>query len=218
MRPILVGHAVDLATVPLPPTTTAESKPTPPLAQRGLGSLIPRFRRAGRGHGGRARRPRPSQPRGCLPHRRPPRPHLGRTQRTRECTDTGRPQRTPDTRTLRRPHRTMDTGRVDRHAWRLDVRTGHWPLAAGRGCGHADEKHGRRPHLPRPPRSTAAHWTTQRCSCGQRLRRLATLTARRWGHLPARDCLLPCRVAARSLRRLSRASAHCCPRMISGRA
>jgi hypothetical protein len=143
MRPILVGHAVDLATAPPPPATTAESKPTSPLAQRGLRSLDPPVQRAGRGHDGRARRPRPSQPRGFLPHRRPPRPHPGRTQRTRERTDTDTDadsgHRTPDTRTFRRPHRTLDTGRVDRHAWRLDVRTGHRTPAAGRGCGHTDE-------------------------------------------------------------------------------
>jgi hypothetical protein len=79
---------------------------------------------------------RPSQPSGCLPHRRAPGPHFGRTQRTRQRTNTGRPHRTPDsgrrtvdTWTLRRPHRTLDIGLVDRQAWTLVARTGHRTLA-----------------------------------------------------------------------------------------
>jgi hypothetical protein len=74
---------------------------------------------------------------GCLPHRRGPRPHFGRTQRTRTRTDTGR--RTLDTWTLGRPHRTLDTGGVDRHVWTLDPRTEHWTPDAGRGRGQGDD-------------------------------------------------------------------------------
>src|SRR5829696_9341330 len=38
-RPILVGHAVELATAQPPPTTKAKSKPKPPLAQHRLRQL-----------------------------------------------------------------------------------------------------------------------------------------------------------------------------------
>jgi hypothetical protein len=150
-RPLLVGHAVELATAQPPPTTTARSKPTPRLAQHRLRQLRARGsdsgrRRAGHGRSGRPRRPRPSQPYGCLPHRRAPRPHFGRTQRTRQRTNTGRPHRTPDsgrrtadTWTLRRPHRTLDIGPVDRQAWTLVARTGHRTPDTGRGRGQADE-------------------------------------------------------------------------------
>ena len=51
--------------------------------------------------------------------------------------DTGR--RTLDTWMLRRPYRTLDTGRVDRHAWTLDGRSGHWTPDAGRGGGQEDD-------------------------------------------------------------------------------
>ena len=136
---------------PTTSTTTAGSKPTPRLAQHRLRQLRARGadsgrRRAGHGRSGRPRRPRPSQPYGCLPHRRAPRPHFGRTQRTRQRTNTGRPHRTPDsgrrtadTWTLRRPHRTLDSGPMDRQAWTLVARTGHWTPDAGRGRGQADE-------------------------------------------------------------------------------
>jgi hypothetical protein len=214
MRPILVGHAVDLATAPLPPTTTAESKPTPPLAQRGLSSLDPpgsdepvvdtAGEHADSGHPshaaacptaalhdlisvGHSGRGNARTPDAGHPDAQTPAPDSGHRSRGQTRVETGR------------PHRTLDAGRWPRM---VDTLTKARPA----------------PHLPRPRRPAAAHWATQRCSCGQRLQRLATLTARRWGHLPARDCLLPCRVAARSLRRLSRASAHCCPRTITGRA
>jgi hypothetical protein len=141
-RPILVGHAVELATAQPPPTTTARSKPTPRLAQHRLRQLRARGSdsgrpRAGHGRSGRPRRPRPSQPYGCLPHRRAPGPHFGRTQRTRQRTNAGR--RTADTWTLRRPHRTRDIGPVDSQAWTLVADTGHRTPDAGRGRGQADE-------------------------------------------------------------------------------
>jgi hypothetical protein len=139
-RPVLVGHAVELATAQPPPTTTARSKPTPRLAQHRLRQLRAPGSNLGqttsRSWTQRATTPTPAIPAVRLPaHRRAPGPHFGRTQRTRQRTDTGRPHRTPDsgrrtadagqrtpdsghrtadTWTLRRPHRTLDTGRWPR--------------------------------------------------------------------------------------------------------
>ena len=77
-------------------------------------------RRGGHGHGGRPRRPQPSQPYAGLPT-----PHSTTSPRS-DTADAGtHGHQTPDTRTLRRPHRTPDTGHVDRHAWTLDADTGH---------------------------------------------------------------------------------------------
>jgi hypothetical protein len=191
-RPLLLGHAVELATAQPPPTTTARSKPTPRLAQHRLRQLRARGadsgrRRAGHGRSGRPRRPRPSQPYGSLPHRRAPGPHFGRTQRTRQRTNTGRPHRTP----------TPDAGqRTPGHS---DARTGHWtsvPWTGKRGCrshrtpdtGHWTPDAGRRTLAedadrlttarpasgpPGPPRRATARWDAQPCSCGRRLRRSA---------------------------------------------
>jgi hypothetical protein len=160
---------------PLPnhlPRRRPSPKPTPPLAQhsprqlRAPGSDSGRPR-AGRGRSGRPRRPRPSQPCGGLPHRRAAWPHFGRTQRTRERTDTG--HRTADTWTLRRPHRTLDTGRLDRHAWTLVARTGHWTPDAGRGHRQGDEgTAGSRTSWATTPSDPAG--TPKPCSCGRRLR------------------------------------------------
>ena len=152
-RPILVGHAVELATAQPPPTTTARSKPTPRLAQHRLRQLRARGsdsgrRRAGHGRSGRPRRPRPSQPYGCLPHRRAPGPHFGRTQRTRQRTNTGRPhrtptpdagQRTPGRSDARTGHWTSVPWTGKRGHWSLAPDTGHWTPDAGRGRGQADE-------------------------------------------------------------------------------
>jgi hypothetical protein len=86
------------------------------LAQRCLRSLDPPVPTS-RSWTRRASTPTPAIPaRGCLPHRRPPRPHPGRTRRTRERTDTGR------------PHRTPDTGR--RTPGRSDAHTGLWTPVA----------------------------------------------------------------------------------------
>jgi hypothetical protein len=94
----------------------------------------------------------PSHAAACPPPRSTT--HFGRTQRTRERTDTG--HRTPDTGTLRRPHRTLDTGPVDRHAWTLVARTGHWTPNAGRGRGQGDEgTAGIRTSWPPPERPPA---------------------------------------------------------------
>ena len=143
-RPLLVGHAVELATAQPPPTTTARSTPTPRLAQQRLRQLRARGAdsgspRAGHGRSGRPRRPRPSQPYGCLPHRRAPGPHFGRTQRTRQRTNTGRPHRTP----------TPDAGQ--RTPGRSDARTGHWtpaPWTGKRGHWSLAPDTGRWPRTP----------------------------------------------------------------------
>jgi hypothetical protein len=140
-RPILVGHAVELATAHHLPTTTARSKPTPRLTQHrlrqprapGADSARPP---AGHGRSRRPRRLRPSQPYGCLPtaalHDLTSAGHSARGR-----TDTGR--RTADTWTLRRPHRTLDSGRMDRQAWTLVAHTGHRTPDAGRGRGQGDQ-------------------------------------------------------------------------------
>ena len=125
-RPILVGHPVDLATAQPAPRTTAKSKPTPPLAQHSLRQLrAPDSdsgrRRARRGHGGRPRRPRPSQPYGGLPHRRAPRPHFGRTQRTPDSGHLDAQMLAPDTGHRLCGQARVDTGRSHRtvDAWTL---------------------------------------------------------------------------------------------------
>jgi hypothetical protein len=188
--PFLVGHAVDLATAQPPPLPRrppspsrrlpGPARPAPASSARFRPGRCPR--RAGHGHAGRPRRPRPSQPGGCLP---PPPPAATSFRsdraRTREHTDTGRRtlntgRRTPGRSDARTGHWTPDTGRVDRHAWTLDGRSHrtldaeHWPRTRTRGQGH-----GRRPHLlaTTPSGRALGHPTV---SCGQRLRRLATMT------------------------------------------
>jgi hypothetical protein len=143
----------------------------------------------------------------------------GRTQRTRERTDTGRPQRTPDDGHPGHSH--ARTGRRTPVAW-TDT-CGDWTSASDTGRRLLAEdvdtltKARRASAPPGPPRErralghpTVFLWTAPAA--------LGDHDGSAVGHLPARDCLVPCRVAARSLRRLSRASVHCCPRMISGRA
>ena len=181
-RPILLGHAVELATAQPPPSTTAGSKPTPRLAQHHLRQLRARGsdsgrRRAGHGRSGRPRRPRPSQPYGCLPHRRAPGPHFGRTQRTRQRTNTGPTpgagQRTPGRSDARTGHWT--SAPLDRQAWTLVARTGHWTPDAGRGRGQADEgAAGHRTSWATTP-SDRVLGTPNRVLvlCGRRLRRSA---------------------------------------------
>jgi hypothetical protein len=181
---------------PLPnhlPTTTARSKPTPRLAQHHLRQLRARGsdsgrRRAGHGRSGRPRRPRPSQPYGCLLHRRAPGSHFGRTQRTRQRTNTGRPHRapTPDTWTLRRPHRTLDIGPVDRQARTPD--TGHRTLAEdvdrltkARPASDLLGHHAERPRAGTPNRVLVDG------ACGAR----QPMQARRRGRPPARDSVSP---------------------------
>jgi hypothetical protein len=149
-RPILVGHAVELATAQPPPTTTARSKPTPRLAQHRLRQLrAPGAdsgrRRVGYGRSGRPRRPRPSSRTAACP-RRAPGPHFGRTQRTRQRTDTGRRHRTPDSghRDAQTPapdtgHRSRGQASVDTGRSHRTPDTGHWTPDAGRLRGQGDE-------------------------------------------------------------------------------
>src|SRR5215211_769843 len=128
------------------------AKPTSSLAQHSLRQLerqAPTRQTTSRSWTRRATTPTPASPAVQRPaHRRAPCPHFGRTPRTRERTDSGRPpgtgrpntgDRPADTWTLRRPHRTLDTGRVDRQAWTLVARTGHWTPDAGRGRGQGDD-------------------------------------------------------------------------------
>src|SRR5215218_1321954 len=130
--------------------------------------------------------------------------------------DTG--HRTADTWTLRRPHRTLDTGRLDRHAWTLVARTGHWTPDAGRGHRQGDEgTAGSGP--PGPPRRATARWDAQTMFLWTapavplspwRLGGEATFQREIALALPC-----SCLVAPPGP---SGASAHCCPRTIAGRA
>jgi hypothetical protein len=135
-------QAADLATARPPPTTTARSKPTPPLASTACASLDRQVPTRADDEavvdtaGDHADPGYPSHAAACPP---PTSTTPRRTQRTRERMDTGRPHWTPDAWTLRCPHRTLDSGRVDGHAWPLDARTGHRTPDAGRGRGHGDK-------------------------------------------------------------------------------
>jgi hypothetical protein len=129
-----VGHPVDLAHCPTPAHDDDQVEADPPLAQhdlcqpRGPGSNLGQTTRR-RGHGGRPRRPRPSQPCGCRPHRHAPRPHSGRTQQTPE----------PDTGHLDAQTPAPDTDHLDRPRGTPDTRTGHRTPDAGQERGHGDD-------------------------------------------------------------------------------
>jgi hypothetical protein len=154
-RPILAGHAVELATAQPPPTTTARSKPTPRLAQQRLRQLrAPGAdsgrRRAGRSWTQRATTPTPAiQAYGCLP-----------TPRSRTSL---RPD-TADAATHR--HRTPTPDAGQRTPGRSDARTGHRTPDAGRGRGQVTTA---RPASgpPEPPRRATVRWDAQPCSCGR---------------------------------------------------
>jgi hypothetical protein len=106
IRPILVGHAIDLATAQPPPRTTAKSEP---VVDRAGDHADP-------GH--------PSRAAAC--------PTAGSTTLLRSDTaDAG----THGLWTLRRLHRTPDTGRVDRHAWDTGRSHRHRTPDTGRGHG-----------------------------------------------------------------------------------
>ena len=181
-RPILLGHAVELATAQPPPSTTAGSKPTPRLAQHHLRQLRARGsdsgrRRAGPGRSGDHADPgHPSRMAACPTaalQDLTSAGHSGRGNAQTPDADTGR--RTADTWTLRRPHRTLDIGPVDRQVWTLVARTGHWTPDAGRGRGQADEgAAGHRTSWATTP-SDRVLGTPNRVLvlCGRRLRRSA---------------------------------------------
>jgi hypothetical protein len=229
IRPILVSHAVDLATA----TTSHDdgrAKPTSPLAQHSLRQLerqAPTRQTTSRSWTRRATAPTPAQPSraaACPPPSSLP--HFGRTPRTRERTDSGRPpgtgRRTPETG-QRTPGRSdVRTGHWTPVAW--TGKRGHWSLAPDTGrrtlAGDADRvttaRLASRP--PGPPRQVIVRWDAQLCSCGRDLRGSAAhagsaVRSPAGARLPL---ALPC--SARSLRRPRRALAHCSPRTISGRA
>src|SRR5215218_8594439 len=150
-RVCTVGHAIALATAQPPPTTTAKSKPTPLLPSTARASFErqaptradhePVVDAAGDhadpGHPSRAA----ACPTAAL-HDLTPAGHSGRGNA--RTPDTG--QRTADTGDLDAQTPAPDTGhrspgqaRVDRHAWTLVARTGHWTQDAGRGHRQGDE-------------------------------------------------------------------------------
>jgi hypothetical protein len=136
--PILVGHAVELATAQPPPDDDGQVQPTPRPAQQRLHQLRAPGADSGRppaGHGrsGRPRRPRPSQPYGCLPtpHSRTSlRPDTAdaATHKYRTPTpDAG--QRTPGAQTPAPDtgHRSRGQANVDTGHSHRTPDTGHWP-------------------------------------------------------------------------------------------
>jgi hypothetical protein len=155
---------------------------------------------------------------GCPPHRRAPRSH-GCRRSGRRCGTRGHRRGTPDvhTRTLDSgrvdiayadtgwSHRTPDTGHRTPDAWtrgRVDatsMRTGD------QGTGRHPDRH---PGPPRPPdrplgRRTVDLWTAPTALGNDD----GSAPVR---YLPARDHLPHYQAPARSLRRPSRALAHCC--------
>ena len=178
-RPILVGHAVELATAQPPPTTMARSTPTPRLAQHRLRQLRARGSRlrqtTSRTWTQRATTPTPAIPAIRLPAP-PPRSRTSLWPDTADAATHRHRTPTPDTWTLRRPHRTLDSGPVDRQAWTLVARTGHRTPAED-----VDRVTKARPASgpPGPPRRATARWDAQPCSCGRRLRRSTAHAARR---------------------------------------
>jgi hypothetical protein len=199
-RPILVGPR---STWPLPNHLhdDAQVRPCSDLGRR----------RAGRGYGGRPRRPRPSQPAAAWP---PPRS----TTSLRSDSGRGNAQASDDHtghRHLDAQTPAPDTGRVDRHAWALD--TGHWTPDAGRGRGQGDQG-------TAGIRTSGAH-QAERPRAGTPKEFLWTAPAAlgspcRLGVRPPASARLPlappgsCSVAPRP----RRASAHCSPQTITGRA
>ena len=104
--------------------------------------------------------------------------------------------------------------RVDRHAWTLDARTGRRTLAED-----TDTVTKARPASgpPGPPPPAAARWATNRVAADSAAA-LGNHDGSAVATPPAQDRLLHYQPAARSLRRPSRAPAHCSPRTMSGRA
>jgi hypothetical protein len=111
-------------------------------------------------------------------------PHFGRTQRTRQRTNTGRPHRTPTPDAGQRtPGRSdartgpLDIGPVDRQAWTLVARTGHRTPDTGHRtlAEDMDRLTKARPGIRTSWATTPsdARWDAQPCSCGRRLRRSA---------------------------------------------
>jgi len=123
--------------------------------------------------------PTPAIPATRLPAHR----HLSTTSRPDTVDAETHGHRTPtlDTGHLDAQTPTPDTGQRPRGQARvmLDTRTRQWTPDAGRGPRHADEgTAGIRTSWATMPSAPAG--PPHPCSCGQRRRRLATMTARRW--------------------------------------
>jgi hypothetical protein len=182
-----VGHPVDLAHCPTTAHNDDQVEADPPLAQHGLcqprgpGSNLGQTTRR-RGHGGRSRRPRPSQPCGCRPHRHALRPHSRRTQRTPEVGHW-----TPGRLDARTGHRSPGQAPRDSGHSHRTPDTGHRTPDTGQERGHGDD-------------STAGVRTSLAATPSDRTLRRPTVFA-----------LSHYQPAPRPLRRPSSAPAHCCP-------
>ena len=171
-QPILVGHAVELATAQPPPDddaqvhTDASAGPAPPAPASSTRlptqadhepDMDAADDHADPGH--------PSHTAACPP----PRSRTSLWPDTAHAATHRHRTPTPDTWTLRRPHRTPDTGPVDRQAWTLVARTGHRTLAED-----VDRVTKARPASgpPGPPRRATARWTPNHVlvdgACGAR--------------------------------------------------
>jgi hypothetical protein len=177
-RPVLVGHAVELAMPNHLPTTTARSTPTlgwPSSACASFERQAPTQADDEPGMdaaGDHADPDHPSRTAACPPPRSRTslRPDTGdaATHRHRTPTpDAG--QRTPGRSDARTGHWTPVTWTGKRGHWSLAPDTGHWTPDAGRGRGQVTKA--RPASGPRPPRRATARWDAQPCSCGRRLRR-----------------------------------------------
>jgi hypothetical protein len=136
-RPILVGHAVELATAHHLP----RRRPSPNRNLRWPSTACASFEHEAPTQADHepvmdtaGDHADPGHPSHRLPaHRRAPGPHSGRTQRTRQRSDTGRPHRTPDSGHLD-ARMAPDTGRpslgqasVDTGRSHRTPDTGRWP-------------------------------------------------------------------------------------------
>src|SRR5215203_3677085 len=181
IRPILVSHAVDLATA----TTSHDdgrAKPTSPLAQHSLRQLerqVPTRQTTNRSWTQGAITPtRPAQPCGGLP-----------TAALPNLTSTGHRGR-GDARTAD-AHRGSDAEHRRPASGHLDAQTSAPDTGHRSRAGDADRvttaRLASRP--PGPPRPVIVRWDAQLCSCGRDLRGSAAHAGSAEGHLPARDCL-----------------------------
>lgn len=169
----------------------ASCDPTRPIPAS-IARFRPGRRRTGRGYTGRPWRPRPA----ATLHDLTPVGHSGRGNARTPDAHTGHGHRTP----------VAWTGRVDNRTLAPDT---------GRGRGRGDEgtvgistSCATTPSGPRAEPATVFLWKAPAA--------LGNHDGSAVGQLGVRDCLSHHQAAARSLRRLSRASAHCSPQIISG--
>jgi hypothetical protein len=113
---------------------------------------------------------RPSQPYGCLPHRRAPGPHFGRTQRTRQA-------QTPDAGHLDAQTPAPDTGHRSGGQAGVDTGRSHRTPDTGRGRGQGDEARPASDLLATTPSDRTLGRPT--VFFGRRLRRSTAHAARR---------------------------------------